>query len=620
MTKEKKGNIFVRFFRGIWRLTDVLRRALLNLIFALVLIIVGVAIFSGDEKPQITEGALVMDLSGRIVEQTKSVEPIEQFINEATGSAQDEPEIALADVLYVIENAKHDRRVKALVLHLAKMQPTGLNKLQDIGKALQSFKESEKPIIALGDWYTQEQYYLASYADEILMDPYGSVLIDGYGRYRMYYKSLLDKLKVNTHVFRVGTYKSAVEPFLRDDMSDAAREANRAWLGDLWSAWLDDVAEQRGLKVAEMIATINSLDQELKAAGGDMAKLTLEKGLIDQLATRNQMRNKMIKLVGLDEEEETFKQFSFHTYLKLAKLKDNLKPDVQDKIGIVVAKGTIENGSKPAGTIGGDSTAKLLRQARQDDAIKAVVLRVDSPGGSAFASEIIRQEVEELKQAGKPVVVSMSTYAASGGYWISAMADEIWASPTTITGSIGIFGLFATVENSLDYLGVHTDGVGTTPLSGVSQTRPLSPELASIIQQSIEHGYQRFLELVAQGRDMTPEEVDKIAQGRVWSGLQAKKLGLVDKLGSLEDAIASAAKLAGVNTYDAKLIEKPLSAKEKFIKEMMDNVSVLVAPEYNASQQPVWVQLAKQLEKTVTLDQRLKDPAHAYALCLACEI
>ena len=619
MNDEKKGNVFVRIFRGLWQATNVIRRAIINLVFIIFLLVIVIGLFSGEEKPEITEGALVMNLEGRIVEQTKVIDPFEQFINEASGSAQNDPEIALADVLYVIENAKHDKRVKALVLNLTKMRSTGLNKLQDIGQALTSFKASEKPIIAVGDWYTQDQYYLASYADEILMDPYGSVLIDGYGSYRMYYKSLLEKLKINTHVFRVGTYKSAVEPFLRDDMSDAAREANKAWLSDLWNAWLEDVATQRELDVAEMTATIHSLDSELKAVGGDMAKLTVKKGLVDQLATRNEMRNKLIELVGRDDEADTFKQFNFQTYLKLAKIGDNFKPNVKDKIGIVVAKGTIENGSKPAGSIGGDSTAKLLREARLDDDIKAVVLRVDSPGGSAFASEIIRQEVEELKKAGKPVVVSMSTYAASGGYWISAMADEIWASPTTITGSIGIFGLFATVENSLEYIGVHTDGVGTTPLSGMSQTRALAPELANIIQQSIEHGYQRFLELVAQGRDMTVEEVDKIAQGRVWSGLQAKKLGLVDELGSLEDAIASAAKLAGVNTYDSQLIEKPLSPKERFIKEMMDNVSVLL-PQPAVSEKPLWVQLAKQLEQGVTLDQRLKDPAHVYALCMACEI
>lgn len=619
MGNESKGNIFVRFLKGIWHLIDLLKRAVVNIFFAVILIAFLFAIFSGQEKPEITEGALVLNLNGKIVEQTKTVEPFEQFISEAAGSGQEDPEVALADVLYVIENAKHDKRVKALVLHLAKLQHTGLNKLQDIGQALESFKESEKPVIAIGDWYTQDQYYLASYADEILMDPYGSVLLDGYGRYRMYYKSLLEKLKVTTHVFRVGTYKSAVEPFLRDDMSDAAREANKAWLGDLWGAWLEDVAKQRGMKPEQIAATLNEIDQQLKMTGGDMAELTVQTGFVDQLATRNEMRNKLIELVGLDEEEKTFKQFGFDKYLKLARLDDRLKPQVKDKIGIIVARGAIQNGSRPAGSIGGDSTAKLLRQARQDDDIKAVVLRVDSPGGSAFASEIIRQEVEELKAAGKPVVVSMSTYAASGGYWISAMADEIWAAPTTITGSIGIFGLFTTMENSLDYIGIHTDGVGTTPLSGASQTRPLAPELASVIQQSIENGYSRFLKLVANGRDMSIEEVDAIAQGRVWSGKQAKELGLVDELGDLEDAIASAAKLAGVNTYDSKLVEKPLTPKEKFMKELMDNVSVLVEQEH-ATSQPAWVQLAKQLEKTITLDQRLQDPSHAYALCLACEL
>ncbi|MFD2094443.1 signal peptide peptidase SppA [Corallincola platygyrae] len=613
-----------KFFRFVGKALTATRVGLTNLLF-IVFLVVFITTLTADKGPTMPEkAALVLSIQGRIVEQKIAVDPAEAFTQQMLGGKEKPKETLLKDIIFAIENAQHDTRVGALVIETRDMAPAGLNKLQAIGKAIEEFKSSGKPVYAIGDYYAQHNYYLAAYADEIFLNPHGGVMLEGYGRYRTYFKSLLEKIKVTPHVFRVGTFKSAIEPYIRDDMSPEAKEANLAWMGDLWTAYKADVAEQRGLEPEQLDVSIESMLEGLNKVDGDFAQLALNSGLVDALKTREELRQPIIEVVGQDPEHKSFNQVWLGEYLSI--IRPHQAPlENKDRVGIVVAKGTIMNGDQPPGTIGGDSTARLLRQARLDDSIKAVVLRVDSPGGSAFASEVIRNEIDELKRAGKPVVASMSTYAASGGYWISVSADEIWASPTTITGSIGIFGMLTTIDRALDHIGVHTDGVGTTDIAGISITRPLDPGVSAIIQRSVEHGYDQFIGLVAQERDMTPEQVDKIAQGRVWSGKQAHELGLVDSLGDLQDAVSAAADLAGLSSYDVDEVKRPMSFKEHLLNQLLNGGASLMASDspqdfsgYTPKSQ--FMTELQRLFNDLSVLNELNDPMGIYARCLGCEV
>jgi protease-4 len=423
-------------------------------------------------------------------------------------------------------------------------------------------------VIAAGDGFDTRSYYLAAQADEILLHPDGMVLIEGFGRYRTYYKEGIDRLGITWNVFRVGEYKSAVEPYLRDSMSPEAKEADLEWMGDLWRAWLGGAATARKTTPEALTAFIEGMPDLLKAAHGDTAKIALEAKLVDKLAARDEVRKRMIALAGEDEKSKSFKQVSMADYLEALGTDRPGANGKGDKVAVVVAKGDIVDGTAGPGRIGGDSTAALVRKARQDEKVKAIVLRVDSGGGSAFASEVIRRELQLAQEAKKPVVVSMGNVAASGGYWIATSSDEIWASPETITGSIGIFGMFPTVEKPLaKYLGMHVDGVGTTSWAGaLRMDRELQPRVGESIQSMIDNGYEEFLARVGKARKMSRDDVDKIARGRVWSGADAKERGLVDKLGGLPDAIASAAARAKLGkTYQVTYVEKEQTLKEKLL-------------------------------------------------------
>ncbi len=625
---NNQPGIIRRFFSFCWRFLDFSRRFLLNLIF-IGIIVSAIVLISSDEAPVLVpdKTALVLDLRGDIVEQKIEIDPFDALLNEAYGVQEETPEVLLANVLEVIDSAQQDDRIEVIVLKLDQLRSAGLSKLQDIGKALVEFKASGKKIIAVGEYYSQGQYYLASYADEVWLAPNGYLLLEGFGRYQLYFKSALEKLSVSSHIFRVGTYKSAVEPYIRDDMSDAAKAANRLWLNDLWKEYKTDVAAQRGFDVSNFDENVESLITKFNDAGGSFADYALQNQWVDKLATRNDMRQELIELVGKNTSGESFSQINYKNYLKATSSALTEYAD-DDKVAIVVAKGVILNGTQKPGTIGGESTAYLLRQARFNDDVKAVVLRVDSPGGSAFASEVIRQEIELIQAAGKPVVASMGTMAASGGYWISASADKIIASPTTITGSIGIFGMLMTLENTLGELGIYTDGVGTTDFSGFGVTRPLSDGMSQLMQLSINRGYQDFLELVAEGRNMTVQQVDKVAQGRVWSGSKAKELGLVDELGSLDKAIEVAAELARLESYNSLLIEKKQSPTHEFWQGLLDSSISLLAPEALhdsldnieiETQGPIAQLLGHIKTQLKTLDN-FNDPKGIYSFCLTCEI
>jgi protease-4 len=608
-------------FVGLWTALNFSRKLFLNIIF-IVIFLAFISVFLNNDN-QVTvpaNSALVLKLSGNVVIEKESVDPFTEFMEEAFEQEDDNPEILLQDILLTIENAKQDRRIKALVLDLHGLGSAGLDKLEQIAVALEGFKESEKPIYAIGDYYTQNQYYLASRADHLYLNPMGFMMFEGYGRFGLYFKSAIEKLKAETHVFKVGTYKSAVEPYIRDDMSDAAKEANKAWLTAMWIQYKTSVAQARGLDVNHFDEELDVFLEKFEQSEGDFAQYALDFGWVDALKTREQALQEIVAVVGKDENGMGFNAISYKNYLRVINPVLPNIPNNIDKVAIVVAKGTILNGTKKAGQIGGDSTAKLLRKARYDDTVKSVVLYVDSPGGSAFASEIIRQEVENLKAVGKPVVAVMSTYGASGGYWISAGADKIIAAPSTITGSIGIFGMFLTFENTLDYLGVHTDGVGTTEFAGMGITKTLNPKVAAIMQRGIEHGYDQFISLVADKRDMSKDQVDQIAQGRVWIGETALELGLVDELGYLDDGVKAAAELANLETYDTQYIKKTLSKSELFWKELFQNVSVSFEGAFEVEKSSTILSLVKELTADIEAVATLNDPKGVYAYCLACEL
>ncbi|TOP91922.1 signal peptide peptidase SppA [Vibrio parahaemolyticus] len=604
-------------FKGIWKSITFIRLALANLVFLLMIAVFYFAFtYTGEGRPVIEkESALVMNLSGPIVEQRRYVNPMDSVAGSLLGNEMPKENV-LFDIVDTIRYAKDDAKVSGLVLALRDLPETNLTKLRYIAKALNEFKASGKPVYAVGDFYNQSQYYLASYADKVYMAPDGGVLIKGYSAYSMYYKTLLEKLDVSTHVFRVGTYKSAIEPFIRDDMSDAAKESATRWVTQLWSAFVDDVTTNRNINAKVLNPTMEELLTEMKSVDGDLAQLAVKMGLVDELATRQDIRTLFAKEFGSDGKD-SYNAISYYDYLA------TIRPDytlANHDIAVVVASGAIMDGQQPRGTVGGDTVASLLRQARNDEKVKAVVLRVDSPGGSAFASEVIRNEVEALKKAGKPVVVSMSSLAASGGYWISMSADKIVAQPTTLTGSIGIFSVITTFEKGFSKLGINTDGVGTSPFSGDGITTGLSEGASQAFQLGIEHGYKRFISLVGSNRDMTVEEVDKVAQGRVWTGQDALSFGLVDQMGDFDDAVELAAKLANVTDYGIYWVEEPLSPTELFLQEFMNQVKVSLGVDATSllpkSLQPV----AQQFEQDASLLQSFNDPKGQYAFCLNCQV
>ncbi|KNH14244.1 protease 4 [Vibrio lentus] len=604
-------------FKGIWKLITFVRLALVNLFFLLSIAIIYFVYFHSDTtQPTVPQqSALVLNLSGPIVEQSRYINPMDSVTGSLLG--KDLPkENVLFDIVKTIRYAKDDDNVTGIVLALRELPETNLTKLRYIAKALNEFKATGKPIYAVGDFYNQSQYYLASYADKVFLSPDGGVLLKGYSAYSLYYKSLLEKLDVNTHVFRVGTYKSAIEPFIRDDMSDAAKESASRWLSQLWGAYVDDVSNNRQIDAKTLNPSMDSFLKDLESVDGDIAKLAEKLGLVDELATRQQVRLELADVFGSDGQD-SYNALGYYEY------RTTMLPDLTSEshdVAVIVASGAIMDGKQPRGTVGGDTTAALLRQARNDDQVKAVVLRVDSPGGSAFASEVIRNEIEAIKQAGKPVVVSMSSLAASGGYWISMGADKILAQPTTLTGSIGIFSVITTFEKGLNDIGVYTDGVGTSPFSGLGITTGLSDGAKDAFQMGIENGYRRFISLVGENRGIEVDAVDKIAQGRVWTGQDAMQKGLVDEIGDFDDAIAAAASLADLETYNIYWVEEPLSATEQFIQEFMNKVQMSIGLDIQSmipsSLRPVTQQLAQDSQ----LLGNFNDPQGRYAFCLNCQV
>ncbi len=607
------GSALAGFFGLVWRILEGVRRVL-HLILLLVIFGFILAALHTSIPSVPRSAALVLAPEGELVEQL-ATDPVRRAVGQASGGPA--PETLLKDVIDAIQMAKGDSRIKLIVLQLGNLAPSGLSKLQEIGAALRDFRAAGKRVVAAADSMDQTQYYLAAQAGEVYLDPLGLVYVDGFSYYRMYLKDAIDKLGVDVNVFRAGTFKSYTDQFSRSDMAPSEREESSVWLDALWKAYSQDVTRARSMSANALNEYIAEEPAALAAVSGDAAKLALQRGLVTALKSRRQVADDLKGLVGEDQDNHSFNAIGMSQYLAAARSKRVLKSKSDARVGIVVASGEILDGHQPPGTIGGESTADLLRQARYDTTVKAVVLRVDSPGGSMFASEQILREVQALRKAGKPVVVSMSTYAASGGYYISAAANQIFASPTTLTGSIGVFSVVPTFQRTLEKLGVKVDGIGTTPLAGdMRMERTLGPAARQILQTSVEHAYAEFLMRVGEGRKKSVTEVDKIAQGRVWAGVDAQRIGLVDALGGLKDASDAAAKLAEMGSeYEAEYIESEMTLREQLLMQLRSEslqvagVLGLVAPrsEFDRALDPVLEQ-ARAIAK-------LNDPRGLYAYC-----
>ncbi len=603
------------FFKWTWRLLNFIRNLVLNLFFIL-LVLVGVGLwmqFSDSKTEHASRGALLMDITGVVVDKPSASNRLgalgRQFFGASSGRLQ---ENSLFDIVDTIRQAQTDRNITGIVLDLKNFAGADQPSMQYIGKALREFRDSGKPVYAVGDNYSQGQYYLASFANKIWLSPQGGVDLHGFATNGLYYKSLLDKLKVSTHVFRVGTYKSAVEPFIRDDMSPAARDADSRWVGELWQNYLNTIAANRQVTAQQIFPGAQGVLDGLRKVDGDTAQYALDNKLVDVLGSSADAEKALTKQFGWDDKDKNFRAISYYDY----QLK---KPsEIGDTVTVVFANGAIMDGNETPGNVGGDTTASQIRDARLDPKVKAIVLRVNSPGGSVSASEVIRAELAAARAAGKPVVVSMGGMAASGGYWISTPANYIVANASTLTGSIGIFGVINTLENSLDSIGVHTDGVATSPLADVSMTKALPPEVQQMMQLSIENGYKRFITLVAQSRNSTPEQIDKIAQGHVWTGQDAKANGLVDGLGDFDDALTKAAELAKLKQWHVDWYQDEPSFFDRVMDSMSGSVRAMLPQALQAYLPAPLANAAVQVKAETDKLAAFNDPQNRYAFCLTC--
>ncbi len=553
---------------------------------------------------------MVLAPEGVVVEQYTAMDAFTQL--SGTGPT----ETRLLDLIDAVERATVDPRIKGILLRLHHLEHIGMSKTWELAQTLRGFQEAGKEIVAVSDYYDQDQYLLAAQADKIYLEPMGGVAMEGFSVVRNYFREAIERLKIRFHVFRVGSYKSALEPMIRDDMSAEAKQANRGWLEPLWDLYQQQVLARRNLSAEQFADYTNRIDQVMAKYGGDAEQAALAFGLVDKVLNRAELRDEYAPLVGVSDGY--FNQVHYQHYLFSQRALSLVE---KGAVGIIVAQGNIVDGEAPAGGIGGDTLARLIRQTAEDESIKAVVLRVDSGGGSALASEVIRQELKSLKAANKPLVVSMSSAAASGGYWIAADADKILATPATLTGSIGIFGAFPTIENLLDHYGVSTDGVGTTDIAGELRIdKPLSPILERAMQSGIEHGYRRFLQVVANGRNMPMDDVSALAEGRVWSGMDALRLGLVDELGGLRQAIESAAELAGVSAKGSRVVRLPLSPEQELLEFLLQHGMVKSAFGQGGllGQFSALFSAPSQLSKQLQIPSQLNDPRGLHAFCGVC--
>ncbi len=604
----KKRGIITGFFLFLWRALKAFNIILFGFIGAL---IIGSLLFAalsqgGAKIPG--GGALVLNPSGTLVEQKNAVGAAATLLQ-----GDDLPQQTLVkDLVDALMLAKNDDRIELVVLELGKLGHGLLPKLERVSAAIVDFKSSGKKIIAVADNYSQSGLYLAAHADEVLLNPEGIAVVEGFAMYSPFFKSFLDKHDVTINLFKVGKYKSVADPFFRDNMSSEDKQARLGILEPWWESYTSSIEMIRGMPAGSINEMLSNANEKIQSANGNLAQLSMDMGLVDKLVTDSERRDYLIALAGEDSENKSYRNIEYKDYLRAARLPE---PDKAGKVAVITAVGNIVNGHAPAGEIGGQSLTELIRNARLNDDVEAIVLRIDSGGGSKSASEKIRSELLEAQKSGIPVVASMGSVAASGGYWIAASADEIWATPNTITGSIGIFGLMPSFEKTLANYGVYTDGVATTPLAGgASAIRGITPEYRDVLQTIIEAGYQQFLTLVANERSMDVDAVHEIAQGRIWTGEKAHQLGLVDQLGDLDQAIAAAASLAKLEDYSVWHVEPELSFEDRILRKFAE----ALVPDLPKLMNHPMSRLASSIKKDLAMLERLNDPGHTYVICGNC--
>lgn len=612
MTKSSRLR---RFFSGLWRTITWLRLGLANLLFLFLLVLAFLAFTGGPSRELPERAALLLAPAGSVVDEKSRVEPL-ALLGDPSPAGR---EVRLRDLIDAVTTAAEDPAISALVLRPEELVSIGLSRVLELAPALARFRASGKPIVAVGDYYTQDQYLLAAQADTVLLHPYGTVALEGFSRYVNYFREALDELAVEVHVFRAGEFKSLAEPFTRMTMSDGEKAITRAWLGDLWRQYTGLVEERRALPAGAVDAHINGLAERLAEHDGDPARLALADGLVDRLLSRSEANDYLVDVVGAADDDGRFEAVSFERYLA-RRSPGRSRGEGRERIAVVTAQGAIFPGERDPGAIGADTLARQLRGLAEEPDLAAIVLRIDSGGGSVFASEVVRAALAEAGRRGElPVVVSMGRIAASGAYYIATAADEIWATPATLTGSIGVFAAFPTLEGLLDRAGIATDGVGTTAIAGgLRLDRPLDPVVADGLRQSVDNLYDRFLALVAESRGMTKEQVDAVAQGRVWSASAARDVGLVDELGSLADATRAAAQLAGLDdgAYRVEHVRPELSPRQLLLRGLVDRLGLgeaLAGEELAAA-----ARLLQPLRRARETVEAFRDPGHLYMVCLAC--
>lgn len=617
-------NLITTFFKLSWRSLNFIRRFVTSFICLFLIFIAASSYFAYKNEKKSTSqyhGALLIDLQGIIVDQISIPNPLGKMSRELLGSSSKRiQENSLFDIVNIIRRATYDDKITGIVLQLDNLIDPDLPSLQYIGKALTEFKQAGKPIYAIGNGYNKSQYYLASFANNIYMSQQGNIEIYGLSNNKLYYKTLLDKLKVNSHIFRIGTYKSAIEPFTRDDMSPEARAADKVWLGSLWQHYLATIAKNRQTTPENIFPGADKLIEEMKSVNGDRAQYAVKQKLIDHILTGAVMEKELSKKFGWNDKDQNFNYISIYDYANEQSQQSQqmlLKQsgDQPGNIAVIIAQGSIIDGPQKPGMVGSETTVAQIRKARLNPDIKAIILRVNSPGGSVTASEAIRNELVAAHDANKPIVVSMGAMAASGGYWISTPANYIIASPSTLTGSIGIFGIINTFEKSLNTIGVYTDGVSTTPLVDISTTKGINKQFSDMMQITIENGYHTFLKYVAQARHKTPEEIDKIAQGRIWVGSDALQNGLVDKLGDFDDAINKAAELAKIKAPILDWMQPDLSFIDQLILELTSSAQAIMP---DTLQLLLPQKVANDLQQQIKFYRHMNDPQNRYAYCLNC--
>ncbi|MEM1403286.1 MAG: signal peptide peptidase SppA [Pseudomonadota bacterium] len=603
-----------RFFSGLWRAITVVRLALANLLFIGMLVIL-YFVWTDAPAPLPEKAALLLDPVGRVVDQRTRVEAASLLVEADPASH----EVLLSDLIDSVELAAEDDRISALVMDLRGLMGIGQSKTSELAEAIERFRQTGKPIVAYGDYYSQDQYRLAVEADSVLLHSYGGIALEGFAVYMSYLAEALEKASVTVNVFRAGEFKSIAEPFLRSDMSDGERAVTQAWLDDVWAAFTTRVEERRGLPDGSIDALLNDYPAQLAGAGGDPAQLAIDAGLVDQVLDREAQQMYLKRIVGAQTEDGRAALIPFDAYV--SRMRPSFARRSADTVAIVTAQGNMVPGDQPPGVIGADSMVDQLRVAEERDGTRAIVVRISTGGGSVFASEVIREEMARIRDSGIPLVVSMGNIAASGGYYIATAADLIVATPTTVTGSIGVFAAFPTAERLFERGGIYTDGVGTTPLAGgLRLDRPMAPEIRASAQIAVDDTYEKFLAHVMESRGLDRSNLDEVAQGRVVSAQDAQSAGLVDKLGSLKQATEEAAILAGLSEGDYEVIEilPNFSPRDLLLQRLSDTLGAGVMSRLglDAVALTAWLE---PVTSTVELVEGFKDPRHMYMRCLACE-